>query len=76
MMDLRHVPRRSARAGDFIVSGKLVSPMRSQLSENRNPERVFEVLFSSGGPEIHMRPITDHTRLGADNDMIVVLAKN
>ena len=50
MMDLRNrALAQIARADDFIVSDKLVSLMMSQLSENKNLEQVFRVLFSSEG---------------------------
>ena len=50
MMDLRNrALAQIARADDFIVSDKLVSLMMSQLSENKNLDQVFRVLFSSEG---------------------------
>ena len=66
MMDLRNrALAQIARADDFIVSDKLVSLMMSQLSENKNLDRVFRVLFSSEGSEIYIRPMTDYIRLAA-----------
>jgi voltage-gated potassium channel Kch len=74
MMDLRNrALAQIARADDFIVSDKLVSLMMSQLSENRNLERVFKVLFSSEGSEIYIRPMTDYIRLGSTVDFYTVL---
>ncbi|HET9865363.1 MAG TPA: hypothetical protein VFP37_18135 [Steroidobacteraceae bacterium] len=74
MMDLRNrALAQIARADDFIVSDKLVSLMMSQLSENRNLERVFKVLFSSEGSEVYIRPMTDYIRLGATVDFYTVL---
>ena len=74
MMDLRNrALAQIARADDFIVSDKLVSLMMSQLSENKNLERVFQVLFSSEGSEIYIRPMTDYIRLGSTVDFYTVL---
>jgi voltage-gated potassium channel Kch len=74
MMDLRNrALAQIARADDFIVSDKLVSLMMSQLSENKNLERVFKVLFSSEGSEIYIRPMTDYIKLGSTVDFYTVL---
>ncbi len=74
MMDIRNrALAQIARADDFIVSDKLVSLMMSQLSENKNLEKVFKVLFSSEGSEIYIRPMTDYIRLGSTVDFYTVL---
>jgi len=74
MMDLRNrALAQIARADDFIVSDKLVSLMMSQLSENKNLEQVFKVLFSSEGSEIYIRPMTDYVKLGSTVDFYTVL---
>ena len=74
MMDLRNrALAQIARADDFIVSDKLVSLMMSQLSENKNLEQVFKVLFSSEGSEIYIRPMTDYIKLGSTVDFYTVL---
>jgi hypothetical protein len=74
MMDLRNrALAQIARADDFIVSDKLVSLMMSQLSENKNLEHVFKVLFSSEGSEIYIRPMTDYIKLGSTVDFYTVL---
>jgi voltage-gated potassium channel Kch len=74
MMDLRNrALAQIARADDFIVSDKLVSLMMSQLSENKNLDRVFKVLFSSEGSEIYIRPMSDYIRLGSTVDFYTVL---
>jgi voltage-gated potassium channel Kch len=74
MMDMRNrALAQIARADDFIVSDKLVSLMMSQLSENKNLERVFKVLFSSEGSEIYIRPMTDYIKLGRNVDFYTVL---
>jgi ion channel POLLUX/CASTOR len=74
MMDMRNrALAQIARADDFIVSDKLVSLMMSQLSENKNLDRVFKVLFSSEGSEIYIRPMTDYVKLGSTVDFYTVL---
>lgn len=74
MMDMRNrALAQIARADDFIVSDKLVSLMMSQLSENKNLDRVFKVLFSSEGSEIYIRPMTDYIKLGRNVDFYTVL---
>ncbi len=74
MMDIRNrALAQIARADDFIVSDKLVSLMMSQLSENKNLDKVFKVLFSSEGSEIYIRPMTDYVKLGSTVDFYTVL---
>ncbi len=74
MMDIRNrALAQIARADDFIVSDKLVSLMMSQLSENKNLDKVFRVLFSSEGSEIYIRPMTDYIKLGSTVDFYTVM---
>ncbi len=74
MMDIRNrALAQIARADDFIVSDKLVSLMMSQLSENKNLDKVFKVLFSSEGSEIYIRPMTDYIKLGSTVDFYTVM---
>jgi voltage-gated potassium channel Kch len=48
------------RADDFVVSGKLVSLLLTQLSENQHLAQVFDVLFDATGSEIHLKPAEDY----------------
>src|SRR5688572_29457015 len=74
MMDIRNrALAQIARADDFIFSDKLVSLMMSQLSENKNLDKVFRVLFSSEGSEIYIRPMTDYIKLGSTVDFYTVM---
>ena len=41
-------------ADDFIVSPNLISKYISQLSENQNIKKVYDVLLTAGGPEIYL----------------------
>lgn len=49
---------------DFIVSVKLDSLMLSQISENAELKRIFEDLFSAGGPSIYIKPAEYYVELG------------
>jgi len=61
------------KADDFIVSDKLISLMLSQLSENRQLNEVFDVLFSSEGSEIYLRPAELYVKPGVSVDFYTVL---
>jgi hypothetical protein len=74
MMDMRNrALAQVARADDFIVSDKLVSLMLSQLSENKNLDRVFRQLFSADGSEIYIRPMSGYVKPGVAVDFYTVL---
>jgi len=62
------------QADDFIVSDKLISLMLAQISENDRLSDVFQVLFSSAGSEIHLRPAAGYITPGATVDFYTVLA--
>jgi voltage-gated potassium channel Kch len=61
------------KADDFIVSDKLISLMLSQVSENRQLTDVFDVLFSSEGSEIYLRPADLYITPGQTVDFYTVL---
>ncbi|CAF4682017.1 unnamed protein product, partial [Didymodactylos carnosus] len=44
-----------ASADDYIISPNLVSKFISQLSENKNIKKVYDVLLTADGPEIFLR---------------------
>ncbi|WP_329126159.1 CASTOR/POLLUX-related putative ion channel [Streptomyces sp. NBC_01465] len=48
---------------DFIVSGKLISLLMTQVAENRELARVFDDLFRADGSEIHLKPAEDYVVL-------------
>ena len=55
MHDIRNRELASvACADDFIVSPNLISKYISQLSENKNIKKVYDVLLTAGGPEIYL----------------------
>ncbi|WP_030773645.1 MULTISPECIES: CASTOR/POLLUX-related putative ion channel [unclassified Streptomyces] len=52
-----------ARAGaDFIVSGRLISLLMTQISESPYLADVFEELFEAEGNELHLKPVVDYVR--------------
>ena len=65
MLDVRNRALAAVtRADDFIVSGKLVSLMMSQLAENPDLRPVFDDLFDEAGSEIYLKPAADFVVLG------------
>jgi voltage-gated potassium channel Kch len=53
-----------AEPDDFIVSNTLVSLVVSQVAENPSLVGVFDVLFTSGGHEIYLKPVADYVSPG------------
>lgn len=53
-----------AKADDFIVSDNLISLMLSQLSENRELKKVYDVLFEAEGSEIYLKPVSRYVKTG------------
>lgn len=49
---------------DFIVSGRLISLLMTQISESPYLASVFEELFDAEGHEFHLKPATDYVRAG------------
>ncbi|MET9804706.1 NAD-binding lipoprotein [Streptomyces sp. NPDC006368] len=45
---------------DFIVSGRLISLLMTQISENRHLVALYDELFTAEGSEIHLKPATDY----------------
>ncbi|MCB1281652.1 MAG: NAD-binding protein [Salinibacterium sp.] len=61
------------KADDFIVSDKLISLALSQLSENRQLSKVFDILFDSDGSEVYLKPAGRYIRPGESVDFYSVL---
>ncbi|WP_405488028.1 CASTOR/POLLUX-related putative ion channel [Streptomyces sp. NBC_00096] len=49
---------------DFIVSGRLISLLMTQISESPYLAAVFEELFDAEGHEFHLKPATHYVRAG------------
>ncbi|MFF7178173.1 TrkA C-terminal domain-containing protein [Streptomyces sp. NPDC008121] len=61
MTDDRNRVLAPVREGaDFIVSGRLISLLMTQIAENRHLAALFDELFSADGSEIHLKPATDY----------------
>lgn len=53
-----------AREGaDFIVSGRMISLLMTQISESRYLADVFEELFTAEGHELYLKPASDYVRV-------------
>ncbi len=64
MLDLRNrALAEVTKADDFIVSDKLVSLMLSQVSENKQLNRVFTDIFDPEGSEIYVKPASQYVAL-------------
>lgn len=61
------------KADDFIVSDKLISLALSQLSENRQLSKVFDILFDSEGAEVYLKPAGRYIRPGQTVDFYSVV---
>ena len=61
-----------AKADDFVVSDNLISLMLSQLSENRELKKVYDVLFQADGSEIYLKPVSRYVKTGLEMDFYTV----
>lgn len=74
MLDIRNRDLAEvAKADDFIVSDNLVSLMLSQMSENKNLEKVYGILFEADGSEIYLKPATNYVKPGVEVDFYTIL---
>lgn len=74
MLDVRNRALAAVtRADDFIVSGKLVSLMMSQLAENPDLRPIFDDMFDEEGSEIYLRPAADYVVLDQPVDFYTVV---
>lgn len=63
-----------AKANDFIIGENLISLLLSQLSENVQLKKVFDVLLNSEGSEIYLKPAHQYMEIGKETDFNEVLA--
>jgi hypothetical protein len=74
MLDVRNRNlAEAARADDFIVSGRLISLMLAQVSENKQLNAVFADLFDPEGAEIYLKPVEGYLKPGGPLDFYTVL---
>jgi hypothetical protein len=52
------------KADDFVVGGRLISLLLTQLAENHHLAAVFGNLFDSHGSEIYLKPADEYVGLG------------
>jgi len=62
-----------AKVDDFIVSGKLVSLLLAQISENELVNLVFEELLSEYGSEIYLKDIEDFINISQPVNFYTIL---
>jgi voltage-gated potassium channel Kch len=62
-----------AKADDFIVSHNLISLMLSQLSENKDLKKVYDILFEAEGSEIYLKPVSRYVKHGEPVNFYTVL---
>jgi len=63
------------RADDFIIGDNIISLMLSQLSENRELKKVFNVLFESEGSEIYLKPIQRYIKTNVPVDFYTLIER-
>ncbi len=75
MLDLRNRELGVvAKADDFVVSDNLISLMLSQLSENKDLKKVYDILFQADGSEIYLKPVNRYVKTGIELDFYTVVA--
>lgn len=52
------------KADDFVVGGRLISLLLTQLAENHHLSAVFATLFDAAGSEIYLKPAENYVRVG------------
>jgi voltage-gated potassium channel Kch len=62
-----------AKADDFIVSDNLISLMLSQLSENKDLKKVYDILFEAEGSELYLKPVGRFVKPGESVSFYTVL---
>lgn len=62
-----------AKADDFIVSDNLISLMLSQLSENKDLKKVYDILFEADGSEIYLKPVSRYIKTNQDVNFYTIM---
>lgn len=67
MADDRNRLLAPAREGsDFVVGGRLISLLMTQIAENRHLADVFDALFSAEGDSLHLKPAPHYVLPGRE----------
>ncbi|MFD3694885.1 NAD-binding lipoprotein [Streptomyces sp. NPDC058646] len=61
-------------SADFIVSGRLISLLMTQISESSHLAAVFAELLGAEGHELYLRPATDYVRAGHEVSFATAVA--
>jgi ion channel POLLUX/CASTOR len=61
------------KADDFVVGGRLISMLLTQLAENHHLAAVFANLFDPVGSEIYLKPADDYVVLGEPIDFATMV---
>lgn len=64
-----------AKADDFIVGDNLISLMLSQLSENKDLKKVYDILFEADGSEIYLKPVSRYVKAGEEMDYYTIVER-
>jgi ion channel POLLUX/CASTOR len=64
-----------AKADDFIVGDNIISLMMSQLSENKELKKVFDILFEADGSEIYLKPINRYITTDEETNFYTILER-
>ncbi|MBX7225147.1 MAG: NAD-binding protein [Chitinophagales bacterium] len=74
MLDIRNRELAEvAKADDFIVSDNLISLMMSQLSENKELKKVYDILFTAEGSEMYLKPASNYILPGKEVNFYTLL---
>ncbi|MFE7598864.1 NAD-binding lipoprotein [Streptomyces sp. NPDC057494] len=63
-----------APGDDFVVSGRLIGLLMTQISQNPHLGAVFEELLAPGGNSLHLRPAAHYVRTGRTASFAAVAA--
>ncbi|MFF3343158.1 NAD-binding lipoprotein [Streptomyces flavidovirens] len=75
MTDDRNRLLAPVRAGaDFIVSGRLISLLMTQISENPSLADLFGELFNAEGSGLYLKPAADYVHPGSKTTFATVVA--
>lgn len=74
MLDIRNRELAEvSKADDFILSDKLLSLVLTQLSENKELKKVYDILFEAEGSEVYLKDANQFVKTGAELDFYTVL---
>jgi hypothetical protein len=74
MLDIRNRELAEvSKADDFILSDKLLSLVLTQISENKELKKVYDILFEAEGSEIYLKEVGHYVKTDVDVDFYTVL---